>query len=104
MKMNFFKKEKDWKKEKENFWLNINLYWKLSACFMFVVFVLSLFFGYVSFTKISKEFVLSPGDVSSQIKMVKKERIKKVLDYFSLREQKSKEILNSPTPVVDPSL
>jgi len=35
---------------------------------------------------------------------VKKERLEKVLEYFSTRETTSAEILNSPPLVVDPSL
>ena len=39
-----------------------------------------------------------------QTSMVNENRILKALDYFSAREEKSNEILNSPAPVVDPSL
>ncbi len=104
MKIKFFKKEKNFKKEKASLWSNINLYWKLTVLFMFVVVLLSFFFGYNLFRRISKEPVLSTDDIGGQVETVKKERIEKVLEYFSLRKQKSTQILNSPAPIVDPSL
>jgi hypothetical protein len=104
MQIKFFKKEKNFKKEKESFWLNVNLYWRFAVCFMFVVFLLSFLFGYYLFRQINQEPVLSSSDASPQIGTVNKEKMKKVLEYFSLREQKSIQILNSPSPVVDPSL
>lgn len=103
MQIKFFKREKSFKKRKESLWLNINLYWKLAIYFMFAVVLVSSFFGYYLFTQVNKELVLSiSGD--SQVETIKKERIDKVLEYFSLRKQKSDQILNSPAPIVDPSL
>ncbi|MES3032241.1 MAG: hypothetical protein V4699_03310 [Patescibacteria group bacterium] len=104
MQVKFFKKEKSFKKEKESLWLNINFYWKLAVGFMLVTFLISLAFGCYLFLKINKEFVLAEGAVSSQVETVSLERIKGVLEYFSGREKKSKEIINSPAPVFDPSL
>ena len=104
MKINFFKKEKNWKKEKQSLWLNVNFYWKLAVGFIFITIISSFFFGYYLFQKVNKEFVLEAGGDSSQVKIVKKERILKVLEYFSLRKQKSAEILKFPAPVIDPSL
>jgi hypothetical protein len=105
MKIKFFKKENNFKKEKESLWWNINLYWELAVCFMFVVVFLAFFFGYYLFMGINKEpIIMSSSGTSNQIQIIKKERIEKALQYFSLREQKSKQILNSPAPVIDPSL
>ncbi len=104
MKIRFFKKEKSFKKGKENPWLNINLCWRSAVFFMFVVLFLSFSFGYYLFIQTNKEPVLSPVAASPEVETVKKERIEKVLEYFSKREQKSNQILNSPAPVVDPSL
>src|SRR3989344_1891476 len=100
----FFKKQKSFQKKKESFWLNINLYWKLAVCFVFVMDVVAYFFGYYLFVRVNKEFILPHGAESGQVKTVKKERIDKILEYFSSRKQRSAEILNSPAPVVDPSL
>lgn len=104
MKIKFFKKEKSFNKKKEGWWLNIHLYWKASVCFMFLVFIFSIFFGYYFFRQINQEPVLEASGDSSQVGTVKKERISKVLEYFSIRAKKSNQILNSPAPVVDPSL
>ena len=98
----FLKKEKSFKKEGS--WLNPNFYWKLAIYFVFAMILFSLFFGYSLFIRINKEPTLSANRVSEQIETVKKERVEKVLEYFSLRKQKSNQILNSPAPVVDPSL
>ena len=56
------------------------------------------------FFQINKDPVLEVDGIDSQIETVKKERFEKVLKYFSLREQKSDQILSSPVPVADPSL
>ncbi|TSC77942.1 MAG: hypothetical protein G01um101424_76 [Parcubacteria group bacterium Gr01-1014_24] len=97
----FFKKEKNFKKESSL--LNLNFYWELAVYFVFVTTLLSFFFGYYLFMRINKEPVLSAGGISGQVETVKKERIEKVLEYFSLRKEKSNQIINSG-PVVDPSL
>ncbi len=105
MKIIFFKKEINLKKEKESLWLNVNLFWKFAVCFMFAVVFLALLFGYYLFMQINQKYpVTSPSGTSNQIQIIKKERIDKVLESFSLREQKSSQILNSPAPVADPSL
>ena len=100
----FFKKEKNFIKEQEDFWLNINFYWKLAVLVMFVVVFISFSFGYYFFMQIDQEPILETSGASVQVGTVKKERIDKVLEYFSIRNQKSDQILNSPAPVVDPSL
>ena len=77
MIIKFFKKEKKFKKEEENLWLNINFYWKLAVCFMFIVFLLSFIFGYRLFMRINKESNLSIKDDTGKIETVKKEKIEK---------------------------
>jgi len=93
----FFKKEKNFKKEEESLWLNVNLYWKLAVIFMFLGAFCSFFFGYYLFTQINKEPVMSSSNPINQIKTVKKEAINKELQYFSEREKKSAGIINSPS-------
>ena len=101
MQIKFFKKEKKFKKGGSS--LNLNLYWKLAIYFMFVTALLAFFFGLYLFMKINNEPVISSGATGEQIETVKRERIEKVLEYFSERKKKSIEILNFPSPVVDPS-
>jgi len=104
MQIKFFKKEKKFEKEKENFWLNMNFYWKFAVCFIFIVILVAFFFGYYLFQKINKEVILLGNMDGLQTEKVQKERIEEVLEYFSLREKKSDQILNSSSSVIDPSL
>jgi len=102
MQIKFLKKEKSFKKE--NMSLDLTLYWELAVSFVLAATIILLIFGYYLFLRINKEQVLPPGASSGQVETVKKENIQKALDYFSKREQKSNEILNSPFSVADPSL
>ena len=104
MEIKFFKKEKSFKKDKESLWLNMNLYWNGAVCLIFIVVILSFFLGYYLFMQINKEPMRETTNNSPQIQTIKKERINKALQYFSTKEQKSNQILNSPAPVIDPSL
>jgi len=101
--INFLKKEKNLKKEKD-VCLNIGLFWKLAVCLMFIAIITAFFFGYRLFMEVNREPVLEIGENNSQLETIKKDRIDKVLEYFSTRKQKSNQILNSPAPVSDPSL
>ncbi len=97
----FFKTKKNFKKKV----FNPNFYWVLLIYGTLFLSLLFLFFGYYLFRQISKEPVLGTTTLDyQQIKTVKKERIDAVLKYFSEREKKSNQILNSPSPLVDPSL
>jgi len=102
MKINFFKKEKSFKKKK--FPLNPNFYWKLGIILTFISVFLSFFFGYRLFMQINQEPILSFANNNSLVEVINKVRIIKVLDYFSEREEKSTEILNFPSSIIDPSL
>jgi len=97
-----FKKEK--KFEKKEFTFNAYFYWKLAVLSAFLLIILSFVFGYYLFIKINKEPDLSAQSGNGQIPTVNKNRILEVFRVFSEREKKSAEILNSPAPVVDPSL
>ncbi|OGI68840.1 hypothetical protein A3A05_02455 [Candidatus Nomurabacteria bacterium RIFCSPLOWO2_01_FULL_41_12] len=97
----FFKKEKSFKKKSLS--LNLNLYWKLAIYFVFAMILLSGFYGFYLFTQINKESIITLSG-GGQIGTARKEKIEKVLEYFSLRKKKSIEIINFPSPVVDPSL
>ncbi len=102
MKINFFKKEKNIKKENLRF--DISLYWKISVFIMLFVIPWVMFFGYSFFMKINKEPVLEVDGTSGQIEKIRKDRINKVLEYFSLKNQKSEQILTTPSSIVDPSI
>jgi hypothetical protein len=98
----FIKKDRSFKGG--SFWSNINIYWKVAVGVMFVAVLVCIVFGYNFFIKINEEFVVSEPGISGQSDAVRKEKIKKVLDYFSIRKQQSNQIISSPAPVIDPSL
>ena len=104
MEIKLFKKERKFAKKEQESRLSISFYWKTAVCFMLAVAVFSVFFGYYFFQQINKEAVVDEGDVISQVGTVKKERIDKSLLYFSIRKERSNQILNSPAPVIDPSI
>ena len=102
MKIKFLKKQNNFKKK--DFTLNPNLFWKIAVFGTFVLIILAAFFGYYLFGQINKEYALSTVGNSGQVPTVDRSHIEKVLNYFSSREEKSKEVLANPAPVVDPSL
>ncbi|MDE2399537.1 MAG: hypothetical protein KGL67_00785 [Patescibacteria group bacterium] len=101
MKINFLKPKKNFKKK--NLELNSNFYWKIIMFSVFILTAVSFVFGYYMFVQVKDEASSSAGNVN-QKQPIEKQRLEKVLDIFSAREKKSNEILNSPAPVVDPSL
>ena len=101
MQIQIFKKQKQI--EKKNFKINVNFYWKLILLTFFILTISSFIFGFYLFKKINKDFVYFYDNLSDKIEVVKKERIEKGLEYFSNREKKSIDILNSPSPIIDPS-
>jgi hypothetical protein len=101
MKIKFFKKEN--KFEKGNSDIKPDLYWKYILYTTFALIILFCFFGFYLFVKINKISVSSFPNVD-QLGIIKKDRINKALEYFGQSERKSIEIINSPSPIVDPSL
>ncbi len=102
MNIKFFKKENSFKKK--DFKLNAGLYWKIFIGGTFVVILFIFYFGYNLFTQINQENVLPSTNGNTKIPIISQDRILKVLDVFSVREKTSTSIINSPVPVVDPSL
>ena len=102
MKIKIPKIKKNYKKE--NFEINPNLYWRLIVSIFFVLTILSFVFGISIYKQITKGDTIISGNGSKKVEQEKKVRINKVLEYFSEREKKSAEIIQSPLPVVDPSL
>lgn len=101
MQIKIFKIKKSFKKG--GIHINPDIYWGLSLFIAFIVVLFSVIFGFYLFKKINKGLIIST-DNNTQVQIINKERIDNVLQYFSERKNKSDEILNSPAPVVDPSL
>ena len=102
MKINFFKKENSFRKK--NFQPNANLDWKIFVGSALIMIFLSSFFSYHLFILINQDSFLPESGENGQVPALNINRMEKMLDYFSAREKKSAEIINSPAPVVDPSL
>jgi hypothetical protein len=101
MNLKFLKKKKKFRKG--GLGIKPDLYWEY---LLFMTFLLAFFFcafGLYLFIKINKESVSSIVNTNEQ-EIIKKERLNKVLSSFKEREKKSIEILNSPSPIIDPSL
>lgn len=83
---------------------NPDVYWNILQGVALVIVLGSFIFSFLFSKKVNKELVLSTENTDQQAETISKERIDQALEYFSLRKQKSNQILNSPSPVVDPSL
>ncbi|MEK7113699.1 MAG: hypothetical protein AAB873_02630 [Patescibacteria group bacterium] len=101
MEIKFFKKEKVFKKG--GIKLKPDIYWGIALLLTVLVVLFSLVFGLLLFFQVNKEVTLTVEE-SNKSEMVNKERLDKVLNYFVEREKRSTEILNSTSPIVDPSL
>ena len=101
MEIKFLKRKKKFKKG--GLGIKPDLYWRYILYVTFALILLSCVFGLYLFMKINNESASPVINISGE-NSIKKERIDKVLEYFSEREKKSIEILNSPSPIVDPSL
>lgn len=102
MKIKFLTKKNSFRKKDFN--LTPAFYWKIILFGILIAIIFSFLFGYRLFTEINQEVVLSIDNTNNQNPKVNKEKLSKVLNYFSERENKSIQIINSPTSVVDPSL
>ncbi len=101
MEIKFFKKQKSFKKE--NFTPNVKLFWMIILIVVFMVLVFSAVFGFYFFKKLDKEAQITE-EFGEQLHTVKKVRMQEVLDFFSKKKEKSLDIVNSSSPISDPSL
>lgn len=97
----FLKKKKKFTKGGSG--LKPDLYWRYVLLITFLLVLLSFVFGFFLFLDVTKDRDFSAISVNER-DTLKKEKINSVLFYFKERENKSNEILNSPSVVVDPSL
>lgn len=101
IKIDFLKKKKVF--VKTNTQPNPNVYWMAIFYLGFILTVAAFIFGFYLFVKVNQEEALPPLEKNEQLDKISKSRIDKVLEYFKEREKVSTQIINSPSPVVDPS-
>jgi len=101
MQIKIFKIKKSFKKG--GIHINPGIYWSLSLFIALIIVLFSAVFGFYLFQKINKGLIMST-DNNTQVQTINKERINSALQYFLERKNKSEEILNSPSPIIDPSL
>ena len=107
MNLKIFKTKKKFKKSEHQ--PNPDFYWKIIFFITAVLVFIALGFGIDLFLKVNKEdfspTIEQPAtEDDGQSQKISNERINKVLEYFADRENKSKNILNSASPIKDPSL
>lgn len=102
MKIELFKKKKNFRKG--GFHTNPDICWEIIICVAFAIILAALVFSFLLFKKINKGFTVPEGDTKGKASLVSRERVDKALGFFSERAQKSIQIINSPSPIVDPSL
>jgi hypothetical protein len=103
MKINFLKIKKQKKFKKQSFDISVNFYWEFLLFVSLALIILAFVFGIYLFLKINKDFIAPEIKTSGQIEKVKQTRVRNILDYFTEKEIKSTSILNSPSPIIDPS-
>lgn len=102
MDLKIFKIDKKFKKREHQ--PNPDFYWKIILFITSVFIILALGFGLHLFFVVNQENFYSSTEYKGQAQKINESRINDVLNYFSRRADKSKEILNSPAPVSDPSI
>lgn len=102
MKLEFPKRKKVFKKGGSVG--NPNIYWNLILLFVFVFFVFHVVAGYLLFRGVNAKTSLPANDSATDAALPPRERIENALQYFREKENKSNQTINSPSPIIDPSL
>jgi hypothetical protein len=100
MKIKFFEKKKVFRKDSG---IKPDLCWRYILYITFILILTAFAFGFYVFMKINQDSI-SPSLYVLQQKGIERARFDGVLNYFTASEKKSTDILNSPSPVKDPSL
>lgn len=103
MKIEIFKKKAKVFK-KGGFHTNPDVAWEVVIFMVLALGVGILIYSIFLFRNIDSSFSVPEANFDEQSKIVNENRIDKVLEYFSLREERTNQILVNPAPFVDPSL
>ena len=63
-------------------YFNINFFWKIAICLMFLVTLVALFFGYRIFIETNKEIVLERSNINGQFETIKKKQSFSMISYL----------------------
>ncbi len=102
MKINFPKIKRSFKKK--DLYPNPDICWEIILYLFFALLVVAAVFGFYMFRKVNQDSVISPQVKNTQLEKISKERMDKVLGYFTDRAKKSSNISKIPAPFIDPSL
>lgn len=81
-----------------------DIYWGGALLVAFIIVVIAVVMSFNLFRKINADFTPGNDNGGLQAGKIREERIESVLEYFSIRGQRTEKIISSPSPVVDPSL
>jgi len=102
MKIELFKLKKSYRKK--DYKVNPDICWAAILVISVVMIAISVLYGFSLFFEINKDFTSYSITTNDQAEKSRKTRLENALQYFAEREKKSESIINSPSPVVDPSL
>ena len=83
---------------------NPNTYWMAIFFLSLALILVAFIFSFYLFTKINREEALPREGEKERLQKINPDRINKAIQVFEQREKTSDSIINSPAPVVDPSL
>lgn len=105
MDISFLKKIKIERKiKKENSDVQTDLYWKFIVIFSFVCVCVAFGFGIYFFQNLNNTTQNANEKNVQNNDLINKNKLDSVIKYFTEKEQKSKDIIVKPAPVIDPSL
>ncbi len=99
LNLKFLKFKKKYKKRGAR--IRPHLYWRYVLIVSFIIVLASFIFGWYLFVDVDKSSSL-PSVVIENFEKAEKERIENILKYFEEKQEKSTDILNSSSPIVDP--
>jgi uncharacterized ion transporter superfamily protein YfcC len=102
MNIDFFKNKKSFKKN--NYQENPDVYWKMILWIVFFIVVISFIYGFFLFLQTNKDFEITVSKSNDNLEKERILRTDKMSNYFNERKNKSIEIINSTSPISDPSL
>lgn len=102
MDLKFLKFEKKFKKKEHQ--PDPDFYWRVIFGVTTVLFLSGIVFGGFLLKKVNQQDFSLSLEYSGEGKKISENRIDKVLQYFTDRENKSKDILVLPAPRRDPSI